>query len=172
MTDQKPTGVFVRLHNGQLSEGQIAKICNPKRTMTENLLAIGMPVAGSELEVVAYDNVASGYLSRVEPVTPNINLVRQSDAQAAIATVQAENVRLREALASSKRASFNAGYLIACCNVYNMHNEEGIASDILAQAGITEAEIEAVDLSEYDAAALTEIRKASGEDPILKGRAL
>lgn len=99
-------------------------------------------------------------------------ILQDAVADAQTAVLEAEIAQLREALASSKRASFNAGYLIACCNVYNMHNEEGIAADILAEAGITEAEVEAADLSEYDANALVEIRKASSEDPILKGAAV
>lgn len=154
------------------------------------LLAIGTPVAGGELEVVGYSGrVTSNYdaekgaytnfdLSRrlisisvsvpVGSVKDLCALVRQSEALAQIAARDAETGRLQELLASRKRENFNAGYLIACCNIVNMHNEEGIASDILAQAGITEAEVKALDLSEYDANALAEIRKASSEDPILK----
>ncbi|PEN28156.1 hypothetical protein [Acetobacter fabarum] len=154
------------------------------------LLAIGTPVAGGELEVVGYSGrVTNNYdaekgaytnfdLSRrlisisvsvpVGSVKDLCALVRQSEALAQIAARDAEIGRLQELLASRKRENFNAGYLIACCNIVNMHNEEGIASDILAQAGITEAEVKALDLSEYDANALAEIRKASSEDPILK----
>jgi hypothetical protein len=90
-------------------------------------------------------------------------------AEAQIAALEVELVRLREALSRSKRQNFNAGYLIACCNLFNMHNEEGMAADILAEATITEEDVKALGLSEYDAAALVEIRKARNEDPILKG---
>ncbi|WP_025828343.1 hypothetical protein [Acetobacter okinawensis] len=203
MTDQKPTGVFVRL---PLSSDDIQRM---DRAMSKNLeahakptlesaseaalLAIGTPVSGGELEVVGYfGRVANSYdegrgaytnfdlsprlisisiSAPVGSVKDICALTRAPTAQAQIAARDAEIVRLREALASRKRENFNAGYLIACCNIVNMHNEEGIASDILAQAGITEAEVKALDLSEYDANALTEIRKASSEDPILKGGA-
>jgi hypothetical protein len=93
MNDQKPTGVFVRL---PLSNEQLGKLLAPIGTLNERMISIGTPVTGGELQVVAYDNIASGYLSRVEPVTPSINLVRQSDAQAQIAALEAEVVRLRE----------------------------------------------------------------------------
>ncbi|KFL89050.1 hypothetical protein AmDm5_1849 [Acetobacter malorum] len=92
-------------------------------------------------------------------------------AQAALAAAQAEIVRLKEAAQHSKREQFNAGYLLACCNISNMHNEESIASDILAEAGITEEEVKSLDLSEYDATALVKIREARNTDPILKGLA-
>lgn len=63
---------------------------------------------------------------------------------------------------------FRAGYLLACCNIASLHNEPSIASDILAEAGITAAQVKAMDLSEYDAAALKEIRAARNTDPITK----
>lgn len=178
---QKPTGVFVRL---PLSTNDIKRMdramsrslvahANPTLESASEaaMLAIGVPVQGRELEVVAYDNIATGYLSRAKPVTPSVNLVRQSDAQAHIAALEVEVVRLREDMDASKRKNFNAGYLIACCNIYNLHNEEGIAADILREAGITEAEVKALDLNEYDAEALAVIRGAGNDDPILKGGA-
>jgi len=63
---------------------------------------------------------------------------------------------------------FNRGYLIACRNIANLHNEECIAADVLMEAGITQAEVDAMDLSEYDAEALVEIRAARNDDPIEK----
>lgn len=96
----KPTGVFVRL---PLSETDARKIRSAIDTpsyepesLSAELLAIGTPVPGGDLEVVAYDNIASGHLSRVRPCGPNINLVRQPDAQAKIMVLEAEVVRLRE----------------------------------------------------------------------------
>ncbi|CEF41085.1 hypothetical protein predicted by Glimmer/Critica [Acetobacter senegalensis] len=116
MTD-KPTGVFVRLHNGALNEEQIAKLCNPKRTMTESLLAIGTPVTGGELDIVC--SIDEDILRDVrelddddeEYVTdmvfkPNpdgvdtVPLVRQSDALAKLAEKDAEIARLSTALQS------------------------------------------------------------------------
>lgn len=108
LTSQKPTGVFVQLPldvddirkmDQAMSQRMMAHSKPTLESASEAaILAIGTPVTGGELEVVAYDNIASGYLSRVEPVTPNINLVRQSDAQAQIAALEAEVVRLRSCL--------------------------------------------------------------------------
>jgi hypothetical protein len=66
----------------------------------------------------------------------------------------------------AERAAFNRGYLIACCNLANLHNEPCIASDVLLEAGISAAEVKAMDLTEYDMRALREIRKARTTDPI------
>lgn len=177
----KPTGVFVRL---PLSIDDIRKMdqAMSQRMMAHSkptlesaseaaMLAIGTPIQDS-VSIAAYlINDDEGmravlYTSRTEDVFP---CVLQKHHQAALASLQAEVVRLLEDLDASKRKNFNAGYLIACCNIYNMHNEEGIASDILNELGITEDEVKALDLTEYDAKALVEIRKAQSTDPIVKG---
>ncbi|MFT9070305.1 MAG: hypothetical protein ABF446_08410 [Acetobacter orientalis] len=85
MTDQKPTGVFVRL---PLSNEQLGKLLAPIGPLNERLLAIGTPVAGGELEVVCYSHEIGNTGS----------LVRQSDAIAKLAEKDAEIVRLREGL--------------------------------------------------------------------------
>ncbi len=54
---------------------------------------------------------------------------------------------------------FNRGYLIACCDMMNLHGDSRIASDTLAQAGITQSDVKKMDLTEYDAAALADIRQ-------------
>ena len=43
-------GVFVRLHDGKLSEQQIADLNDQSMTSLESLLAIGAPVTGGELD--------------------------------------------------------------------------------------------------------------------------
>ncbi|MFT8369284.1 MAG: hypothetical protein ABF646_11095 [Acetobacter papayae] len=164
MTDQKPTGVFV---------GAPAR--SPVAVPNTQVEGQGMPVvafANSNMPIKAISFVSDIFeVSDRRTEGFNIPLVRQSDAQAKIAALEAEVVQLRNDLTSSKRQNFNAGYLIACCNIANMHNEESIASDVLAEASITESDVKALDLSEYDANALAEIRKARSEDPILKGSA-
>lgn len=50
---KEPVGVFVRLHDGMLNEKQIAALCNPKRSSTENILTIGTPVTGGEIDYEA-----------------------------------------------------------------------------------------------------------------------
>jgi hypothetical protein len=71
-------------------------------------------------------------------------------------------------MAEAETLAFKTGYLIACCNVVNLHDQPGIAYDVLAEAGITTADVKAMDLSEYDAKALRIIRKErpSKGDPI------
>lgn len=55
----------------------------------------------------------------------------------------------------------------AMCNIQNMHNDAPMASDVLAEAGITTAEVRAMRLTGYDALALRTIRKARALDPIV-----
>jgi len=68
--------------------------------------------------------------------------------------------------------AFKAGYLIACCNIAHLHDEPGIACDVLAEAGITQADVKAMDLCEYDIKALTEIRRQRSDDPISRRRSV
>lgn len=68
----------------------------------------------------------------------------------------------------ARPSEFKAGYLLACCNIVNMHGEETIAADVLAEAGISEADIAGLDLCEDDAEALRLIRASRSEDPIVK----
>ena len=174
MSNDKITGVFVRLHDGKLSDQQTADLNDQSMTSLESLLAIGTPVAGGELEVVGYAHCVNGKIVtlgtyRAPDVSSGISvtsepLVRQSDARAKLAEKDAEIARLEESIQHSKRQQFNAGYLLACCNISNMHNAESIASDVLNELGITEDEVKALDLSEYDAKALNKIRKARGND--------
>lgn len=93
----QPTGVFVRL---PLSDEQrelmvdAAALGQHDDSHDKALLAIGTPVTGGELEVYhALTVMTTGGPERVP-------LVRQLDAQAALASAQAEIVRLREHLTS------------------------------------------------------------------------
>ncbi|MBO1325279.1 hypothetical protein K2X14_07865 [Acetobacter sp. TBRC 12305] len=113
MTDQKPTGVFVRL---PLSNEQIGKLLAPIGTLNERLSPIGTPVTGGKLEVFGYADAVGLPLEDGGPTnwtadinakpdeTSTVPLVRHSDAQAAIAALQAENARLREALSHAREA--------------------------------------------------------------------
>jgi len=76
-------------------------------------------------------------------------------------------------MSPAETAAFKAGYLLACCTMQNMHDQPGIACDVLAEAGITENDVAAMDLCEYDAKALAEIRTARGAngDPVEKSAA-
>lgn len=184
----KPTAVVVRLPiTDEQAQEMYAAYCaayvssslTTRGTATQAaIFAIGTPVTGGDLKI--WGNVSRENAKDLGPEQAvlmfggadtgpdDINLVDAEDAQAALAAAQAEIVRLKEAAQHSKREQFNAGYLLACCNISNMHNEESIASDILAEAGITEEEVKSLDLSEYDATALVKIREARNTDPILK----
>lgn len=72
-------------------------------------------------------------------------------------------------MTKEERAAWQNGYLIACCNLANMHDRPCLASDVLAEGGITKSEVEQMDLSEYDRRALDKIRKARSKDPICNG---
>lgn len=71
-----------------------------------------------------------------------------------------------------ERAAFNHGYLLACCTLVNLRHAPEVACDVLGEAGITEAEVKAMDLTEYDARALARIRESrpAQGDPILSKR--
>ena len=69
-------------------------------------------------------------------------------------------------------SDFNRGYLIACCNLANLHGVPSMASDVLMEAGINAAVVKRMDLSHYDAAALKEIRTAGPDDPISRKKSV
>lgn len=62
------------------------------------------------------------------------------------------------------KTAFNQGYLAACLRFGADHPE--LASEALADAGITEAAIMDMDLTDDDKATLTAIRRANLHDPI------
>jgi len=74
-------------------------------------------------------------------------------------------------MGSEKREQFNAGYVIACANLVNLHGEPGCAADMMAQLGITWGEVERMDLSDYDMRALQLIKQEKSRHPFLDGRA-
>ena len=69
-------------------------------------------------------------------------------------------------MTSAESMAFKAGYLMACCNLVHSHDSPELAADILGEAGIKQADIAGMDLTEFDAKALAEIRRARREDPI------
>ncbi|GFE97537.1 hypothetical protein [Gluconobacter sp. Gdi] len=90
----------------------------------------------------------------------------RADAEASKARVKVLDAQLAD-MREAKKQAFNQGYLIACCNLTNLHDEPSIACDVLAECGLTEDDIKAADLTEYDAKALAKIRSArGGRDPI------
>lgn len=66
---------------------------------------------------------------------------------------------------------FNRGYIIACCNMINLHDDPVIAWDTLSQLGITRKEVKELGLSDYDLKALRKIeRDGFSESPYADGR--
>lgn len=62
-------------------------------------------------------------------------------------------------MTEAEALAFKTGYLIACCNLVHLHDEPGLACDVLAEGGINQADVKAMGLSGYDAEALKAIRK-------------
>lgn len=58
--------------------------------------------------------------------------------------------------------AFKFGYTLACCTLTNMHDQPGMAKDVLKDIGLTRAEVKAMDLTEYDAKALRQIERHTG----------
>lgn len=50
----------------------------------------------------------------------------------------------------AEHKGFTAGYAMACANIVNLHGEDTIAENILAESGITLAEVKALGLTDYD----------------------
>ena len=65
---------------------------------------------------------------------------------------------------------FDRGYVIACCNLVNLHDQPGMAWDVLSQLGVSRADVKRMDLSEYDMKALRVIEKDSRTSPYGDGR--
>ncbi|MFS8366814.1 hypothetical protein ACJRO0_04870 [Acetobacter oryzifermentans] len=120
MTDQKPTGVFIRL---PLSDEQHDTLYHTIRSSGDEvaLIAIGTQVACSELEVFDICDAAYG--------ASNEKYVRQSDHQAALAQRDAEIARLRGIIntLSSKIAECGAeGYDLSGADCVDLLNDAGL----------------------------------------------
>ena len=55
-----------------------------------------------------------------------------------------------------KDLEFARGYVIACCNLVNLHDQPGMAHDVLLELGLKKDELQAMDLTDYDMAAFKE----------------
>lgn len=65
---------------------------------------------------------------------------------------------------------FERGYVIACANIANLHNEPTIAADVMAQLGISWTDVKRLGLGEYDMQALRKIKAEHSREPFLPGR--
>lgn len=69
-------------------------------------------------------------------------------------------------LKREKRDAFDHGYLIAVANIVNLHDEPGIAEDVLRELGVSPNAVRRLDLCDYDAkplrALFREIKRRDG----------
>jgi hypothetical protein len=142
--------------------------------LDQNEICIAPMPQGTFVTEAAYDHALNTVEALRDALTSaEARIAEQRDEyegyMAIIAAERGEVLALRKRVAEleeARRLDFNRGYLIACCNIANLHNEECIASDVLIEAGIVQSDVTAMDLNEYDAAALVRIRAARSDDPI------
>ncbi|AKR49484.1 MULTISPECIES: hypothetical protein [Acetobacter] len=107
------------------------------------------PFNGKKKELVVIGYVPAGkiwesrhrvaqyiYREKSFPEIADVAVCYADEAEAAIAKCKDRIAELEAKLATESKRSFNAGYLIACCNLCNTHNEESIAADAATKAHI------------------------------------
>ncbi|KXO77803.1 hypothetical protein [Brucella anthropi] len=75
---------------------------------------------------------------------------------------------LEAKLTAAEKTDFEHGYVLACCNIVNLHDEPTIAHDTLSELGVTRAAIKAMNLSEFDLKALRKIEGGCPGSPYAK----
>ncbi|KAA8387654.1 hypothetical protein FKW31_03140 [Acetobacter sp. DmW_136] len=132
MTNQKPTGVFIRL---PLSDVQIMKLYNPNGSGNENLLAIGTPVVSGEISGIIHKLISAGIRKALKTtweggvfaMHAKSDLLAQETitempcALAALAQRDAEIVRLREYYEASEAIN-QVGILGATPEMFDREN--------------------------------------------------
>ena len=69
-----------------------------------------------------------------------------------------------------KLTEFELGYVIACANLVNLHDQPGMAADVMSALGVSWKQIEIADLTDYDMRALREIKREKSVRPFVDGR--
>lgn len=69
-------------------------------------------------------------------------------------------------MSKENELAFKVGYVMACCNLQNLFDQPTMAAEILGELGLSQGDVDAMDLSEYDINALSIIRQATADDPI------
>lgn len=75
---------------------------------------------------------------------------------------------LEAKLAAAEKIAFEHGYVLACCNIVNLHDEPTIAHCTLSELGVTRAAVKEMNLSEYDLKALRKIEGGCSGSPYAK----
>lgn len=107
----------------------------------------------------------SSYNGRYSEADWWLSTIQKVKAEASAAPPENQMTGVDEA---ATKAAFSHGYLLACCNVANLHGHPEIAFDILSELGISKAEVEAMDLCDYDLDALKEIETARGNKSLYR----
>lgn len=58
--------------------------------------------------------------------------------------------------------AFKFGYTLACCTLVHMHDQPGMAKDVLKDIGLTRADAKAMNLTDFDAKLLRKIERSPG----------
>ncbi|MCX2696669.1 hypothetical protein [Ochrobactrum chromiisoli] len=95
-----------------------------------------------------------------EAVADAINTARSNDNY--------DRQALETQLAAAEKIAFEHGYVLACCNIVNLHDEPTIAHDALSELGVTRQAVKAMNLSEFDMKALRKIERGSAGSPYAK----
>lgn len=69
---------------------------------------------------------------------------------------------------AAEKTAFEHGYVLACCNIVNLHDEPTIAHCTLSELGITREAVKDMNLSEYDLKALRKIERDRSRSPYAK----
>ncbi|MEL4069570.1 hypothetical protein WKW50_05420 [Ochrobactrum sp. GPK 3] len=67
-----------------------------------------------------------------------------------------------------ERAEFHRGYVLACANIVNLHGADVAVMEGFAQLGISKAELQALDLCEYDQKAIDTLEDFFGADKLYR----
>ncbi len=127
-----------------------------------------MDLACQELVTLRADNAA--LTARVKELeTANAKLCDGAiDYELKIAERDVSLQALETQLAAAEKIAFEHGYVLACCNIVNLHDEPTIAHDALSELGVTRQAVKAMNLSEFDMKALRKIERGSAGSPYAK----
>ncbi|APY14280.1 hypothetical protein BKD02_08390 [Brucella sp. 09RB8910] len=114
------------------------------------------------------DNAA--LTTRVKELEADLKTFQDGTADLVNEKIDAEfrAIDLEAKLEAAEKSAFEHGYVLACCNIVNLHDEPTIAHCTLSELGVTRAAVKAMDLSEYDLKALRKIERDRSRSPYAK----
>jgi len=165
MTTPSIAEIIVQLEACKAKDWRLDDLVNNTLGQVRAVTCIGLNGAGRRTRYFGPKADHKGRGSSVPSPTKSPES-RQRAIKALLRHLEPQSENATVAMTNAEKAAFNNGYLLACCNLANMHDRPCLAADVLAEAGITEADVKAMDLSEYDAGALEKIRNARRDDPL------